>query len=78
MGLQAQAATSGVVRIQHQESTSIAGLTTQTNYKQFADRANDNKHKYINKKSEAPEPRFLFYEGVSKVVSGTPRRGSTT
>ena len=32
---------------------------TQTNYKQFADWANDNKHKYINKKSEAPEPRFF-------------------
>ena len=44
---------------QHQESTSIAGLTTQTISKQFADWANDNKHKYINKKSEAFEPRFF-------------------
>jgi hypothetical protein len=59
VGLQAQA-TPGVVRIRHQESTSIAGLTTQTIYKQFADWANDNKHKYINKKARLESLAFCF------------------
>lgn len=55
------------MRIRHQESTSIAGLTTQTISKQFADWANDNKHKYINKKSEASSLAFLLRIGLKDV-----------
>lgn len=53
----------------HQESTSIVGLTTQTIYKQFADWANDNKHKYINKKARLSGLAFLLRIGLKDVSS---------